>query len=83
MSKHTKGPWKAAKDAQGYIYNDDEILIAAAHCQKTHYNAAGVSAEQMMANVRLIAASPIMYDYVAQKAHDGCENAIKIIAKTS
>ncbi len=60
--EHTKGPWIAATDAEGYVYDDNEILVAAAHCQKTHYNAAGVSAEQMMANARLIAASPTMIE---------------------
>lgn len=31
-------------------------------------------------NARLIAACPTMYEYIAQKAHDGDENAIEIIS---
>ena len=58
MSEHTKGPWNADKVSEGYVFDNNEILIAAAHCQETHYNAAGVSAVKMMANARLIAAAP-------------------------
>ena len=72
MSEHTKGPWTTAGDGYSITTSDRKAMYVA---QVHPFDPMG------KANARLIAASPIMYDYVVQKAHDGCENAIKIIAK--
>lgn len=73
--KHTPGPWKIYHDwniVAGMI--DDEVLIC--ECNHDPYCDPPVPGT---ANTQLIAACPIMYDYITEQAKHGDEKALQIL----
>jgi hypothetical protein len=92
--KHTPGPWevrnksdgtsyfgqvqKLIDDGEGIAINMPAPPFALGRCGALVTTS--VPQEEYEANARLIAATPIMYEYIQQKANEGDRNAIKIIA---
>lgn len=76
MSGHTPGPWVAYRTVAPRGWNieahDGTYTVAVARD--------GSSSPQNVANARLIAASPRMYDYIAVKARAGDKEAQEIIS---
>jgi hypothetical protein len=71
--KGTKGPWKARNLGT-------EIAVFGSYriCGMT-----GGEIQRDKANAHLIAASPRMYEYIAEKANDGDMEAQQIIAEVN
>ena len=74
MSKHTKGPW-GVDDNHGKRYiepisSNDPVAIV---CKK-------VGAE-FLANARLIAAAPLMYELLAMKSASGDDDCRRLLAE--
>jgi hypothetical protein len=82
--KHTKGEWKSTfglrknrgvRNEGGFIC----FLITPSRYtgQDERYEK---EMEEYKANAKLIAKSPVMYDYITKKAKEGCEDAKYILA---
>jgi hypothetical protein len=69
MSAHTPGPWTVG----GGTGRLNQIAIDPA------IGCAYGAGEEVVANARLIAAAPTMYDYIASSASNGCAEASKIM----
>lgn len=78
-TKHTAGPWRVGNGHSWNILAGERTLIGSAHFGG--YTANAKERAEVDANARLIAASPMLYDYVQSKAKEGCNNAKEIIAK--
>ena len=75
MSAHTRGPWIWARGHRGlYGAGPDNAVLDYAH-----YEGMWLASPNEVANARLIAAAPLMYDFVASKAGCGDNDAIKIM----
>ena len=76
----TPGPWYATGKLTRYVEAriDGGLIQEVAACGPT--KADGGYGPQQEANARLIAASPIMYEYINNLAKNGDENAASIIA---
>ena len=77
MTEHTPGPWKAEGTCpqegwDGWWVKDAEGNHIA---EATGYQAD----ETRQANARLIAAAPVMYDYIKIRAEEGDERAEEIM----
>ena len=78
--KHTKGKfadgtkgWKAVKYIEKVGFATHEI----------HYSDDGECVAEVVhgeANAKLIAASPVMYNYIKTKADEGCKDAKQVLA---
>lgn len=71
-AKHTPGPWQVAgPSAKGYLVvqgakgNGVALIL--------------MDSDDEEADARLIAAAPLMYDYIASSASNGCAEAKKIL----
>jgi len=73
--KHTKGEWVATNDD---VYSLKEGLIVNIICDAP---VSSKSYENWGANAKLISASPVMYEYILDKANNGCEIAKTIIKR--
>lgn len=88
--KHTKGKWMLPHLADdkatcncGYVLCEQYCgAIATVHWSKNRDLSDGDNPplEEAKANAKLIAKSPVMYDYVVKKAEEGCEDAKQILA---
>lgn len=87
--KGTRGPWEVVEnpDSGGggtvisnaaSIYSDDETYVADVY--RGYVGSEIVTHDQQLANARLIAASPRMYDYIAVRARAGDKEAQEIIS---
>jgi hypothetical protein len=81
MSKHTPGPW---------VWDDDGATLRGPRNMKVLqdgeglwnlWNSATLKDGMGEANARLIAVAPMMYEYIASSASNGCAEAKKLIAK--
>lgn len=76
-AKHTPGPWKACDGGTNGHY------VTAPYADKP-YNCIVLTpqmkGEEGAANARLIAASPVLYDYILKQAKNGCEEAKSMLA---
>lgn len=73
-TKHTPAPWTVNPKAKTNIRHGN---LTIANCSSTHD---GSRAEEEIANAKLIALSPIMFEYLVKKADDGCEEAKNILS---
>jgi hypothetical protein len=77
--KHTPGKWEVEKTKEGLlIIRSEEGFVPA------NINGDITSKEygkQIKANARLIASSPIMYEYINKKAIEGDKEAKEIVNK--
>jgi hypothetical protein len=71
MSKHTQGEWRA-RGTEGCVGTEGQLVACV-------YPMAYQNPEELAANMRLIAASPRMYEYIASSALNGCAEAAKIL----
>lgn len=76
---HTPGPWET-----GCLLTRVEVTppgwrmpMCIADCDAQH---SPEREQEKVANARLIAASPCLYDYVQLKAKEGCKHAKEIIS---
>ena len=68
MSKHTPGPW--INDGDGIVWSESNPIYGwIADCRNGPQDA----------NARLIAAAPLMYDFVASAAAGGDNKALAIM----
>lgn len=81
MSKHTPGPW--------VVGNQDPLNFGPRRGQGTEpigfvygpsFPERSEVGQRALANARLIAAAPQMYEYIASAASNGCAEAKKLIA---
>lgn len=89
VAGHTPGPWRSIIDDTGGQWSgwplcvcpvgDDDRSVVRTGGQWPYEWDAHTSQAEAVANARLIAASPAMYDYVASKADAGDEEALKIV----
>ena len=89
MSKHTPGPWSVGEVS----HKKQRVDIDSLHADQTvghqtwrglarAYGCEDMPAEgtaAMLANARLIAAAPTMYEYIILSASKGCATAKKIM----
>ena len=75
MSKHTEGPW-AVTATDDFRVNKGRVTIAFA-------DYAGLDYQEAMANARLIALCPEMFEYIESSAMNGCATAQALIAKAT
>jgi hypothetical protein len=70
--KHTPGPW---------LIDEEDNLIRATDDRGTLICNLGGNSKNpaVMADARLIAAAPAMYEYIASSASNGCVEATKIM----
>lgn len=66
--KHTPGPWKHKEDNPTRIMGPDDETVAAVY-------GGMVGDKFQLANARLIAAAPSIYEYIQNKAMDGDKDA--------
>lgn len=85
--KHTKLPWRIERAELEYgndqppdwglsICHNGETICDLYEHQGTNF----FRFDRHEANARLIAACPVMYDYIAQKAKDGDAEAVRLMA---
>lgn len=79
MSKHTPGPWLTAGEDKAFVYalSPNGINSFWAHVQTAGQDR--ISDTEKNANARLIAASPMMYEYIAGRAEAGDKEAAIIL----
>ena len=77
MSEHTPGPWEWNHVPSVFIKNDDGEELELAHVDPNN----DIWLEVAFANARLMAQSPIMYEYIAKKASEGDLDAQAILSK--
>ena len=85
MSGHTPGPWEAHQrpgspiECGHHVTTADGLTV----CNVTYQLPTRVDGEVVevarIANARLIAAAPTMYEYIASSASNGCAEARKIM----
>lgn len=76
--KHTPGPWEIDKTQDGVniiITLCEDVDGSTEICGMNHLR---VRDERVKKDAQLIAASPIMVEYIILKAKEGCKNAEKI-----
>ena len=80
-TKFTKGEWESGENSSYFEVkrkgNPVGTICAVFDCVQKGYE---ISAEEQEANAKLIAASPIMYNYIVKKAEEGDEDAKLIVA---
>jgi len=76
MGKHTKGPWKAKIEYEEGFLELVEVWSEGGQVCAFMSDDWGTN---YVANARLIAASPIMYDYIAKRALLGDNEAKSIL----
>ena len=75
---HTSGVWIAKPRAVGgYLIEAHDEVLAPLLVATVHV---GMSLEEARDNARLVALSPVLYDYVARLASEGDEHAARIIS---
>lgn len=91
QAQHTPGPWEWVDDRfwggySGLFTGDGQPIIYPQRKNDGDEGAAwfdtcGDAGDETLteANARLIAASPTMYEYINEKARQGCKRAQKII----
>ncbi len=83
-SKHTPGPWlvSAEESKSGTIVWDGRENVCLVFHDGAYLSPGDdrTSEDEGIANARLIAATPNMYDYIKSKAVAGDKEAIKIIS---
>ena len=73
MSKHTPGPWTADSHYPSVSApNAPNLALCNDHA---------IPISERIANARLIAVAPMMYEYIVSSASNGCAEAKKLIAK--
>ena len=70
MSKYTMGKW--INRGLGCVGTDEQLVACV-------YPMEDDAPEELNANIRLIAAAPTMYEYIASSASNGCAEARKIM----
>ena len=90
MSKHTAGPWKAGWETTSgltgprcapTVFLKDTAVQVPIHkgSDPIAWVLSSSPDEMADADARLIAASPTMYEYIQQRANDGCDTASLIL----
>ena len=72
-SRHTPGPWHYNPHSPNRVTAPNGQTVAA-----TYGGALGD--EEQVANTRLVASTPAMYEYVSKKAEEGDQDAQAIVA---
>ena len=78
MATHTPGPWKQHAKDQKSVWSalTKKEICAVSHDETGEY---APPEKEALANARLIAACPTMYEYIRLQAENGDEHAAKII----
>ena len=77
MIAFTPGPWEfEAEPVMGVFVHDAEGTVAEIMCDQTR-----IDDRTAIANARLIAECPTMYEYIAAKANQGDADAARIVAR--
>jgi hypothetical protein len=76
--KHTPGPWRTGCGGES-AYR--ETIIRADNLKLAQVWSHTVPLDEAIANARLIAAAPTLFEYAKQQAEKGDENAARIIAE--
>jgi hypothetical protein len=81
--KHTTGNWNAvAQIPEGYsIETNDGKVIAFTQCDEDYNSENPIIRAEEMANANLIAASVPFFEYICNKANNGCNDALSILKK--
>lgn len=82
MNKHTPAPWKVEKFNNGkktIIMSQYDHIAEVFKTGTSGHAANGYNVEKQESNARLIAASPLMYEYITRKAKEGDKEAQEII----
>ena len=70
---HTPGPWSYNENSANRVLGSENQVVAATY--------GGIVGEpEQVANTRLIASVPTMYDYLTRKASEGDDGARQILA---
>ena len=72
-SRHTPGPWQYNPQSANRVTGPDGQIVAATYGGMT-------DDEEQVANTRLIASAPAMYDFIEKKALDGDQEAQAMVA---
>ena len=88
MADHTPGPWRMGSPSQFGVHNPNIVQttdgegIASVLGMPIHTKLEEIGARwaEGVANARLIAVAPEMYDYIASCASNGCAEAKRLIA---
>ncbi len=72
-SGHTPGPWQYNPQSANRVLGPGGQTVAATYGGR-------LDDEEQVANTRLIASAPVMYDYVEKKALEGDHEAQTIVA---
>lgn len=80
MSKHTPGPWAVDSGEALNVRAPHGGIVAQLHHLKGRHGMGGrLPGGEAVANARLIAASPTMYSYIAERAAVGDKEAAIIL----
>ena len=71
-SEHTSGPWVYKPESPNRVTGPGGETISATYGGMVGY-------EEQLANTRLIANAPVMFEYVVSRAQEGDENAKTIL----
>ena len=74
---HTPGPWHVEWNVNVFGANGRLIANTGGHRNNAD---GGAHILENEANAHLIAAAPLMYEYIKQKAKEGDEHAIEIVS---
>ena len=79
MTMHTPGTWRVKPNSVGGPTVGPEGAVVADIRTYGGPHVGGQQHPQTVANARLIAAAPTMYEYIASSASNGCAEARKIM----
>ena len=71
--RYTPGPWRYEEESPTRVIGPKGETVAAV------YGSEVGDQEQVVANVRLIASAPAMYEYVAKRAGEGDQEAEAVL----
>ena len=72
-ARHTPGPWRHNEQSPNRVTGPEGETVAA-----TYSGMAGSAGQ--LANTRLIASAPTMYEYIEKKASEGDQEAMNIVS---
>ena len=82
MSKHTPGPWVVGNvDPLNFGVQRDWGIKPIGFVYGPSFPERSEVGQRALANARLIAVAPMMYEYIVSSASNGCAEAKKLIAK--
>jgi len=82
-TKHTPLPWNAIQDRDGFweVESSQDTVCAFSYLVEEDHSVQDYDNGE--ANAHLIAASPLMAEYIKRKADEGCEEAKAIYAEAT